>query len=84
MRRNVFEQVGGFSLELPANFNDVDLSYKVRSTGRRLVWLGEVRATHFESLSRTREVHEWEHNIVITRWGKPSRDDFHAGGVGRV
>ena len=76
VRRNVFEQVGGFSLELPANFNDVDLSYKIRSTGRRLVWLGEVRATHFESLSRTREVHEWEHNIVITRWGKPSRDDF--------
>ena len=76
LRREVFEEVGGFSLELPVNFNDVDFSYKVRSTGRRLVWLADVRATHFESLTRSRDVHEWELNRVLSRWGRPDRDHY--------
>lgn len=74
MRRDVFEQVGGFREDLPVNFNDVDLCYKVRGTGRRLVWLADVRATHFESRSRSRDVHVWEHEGVLGRWQQPEVD----------
>lgn len=76
LRREVVEEVGGFWTYLPSNFNDVDLSYKVRYTGRRLLWLADVRATHFESRTRVNTVHAWEHAAVLDRWGTPDRDDY--------
>lgn len=76
VRRDVFAEVGGFSLVFPTNFNDVDLSYKIRSRGYRLLWLAEVRARHFESLSRVPTVTEDEVKKVIDRWGEPERDPY--------
>ena len=76
IRRDVFEQVGGFWAGLPGNFNDVDFSYKIRRTGRRLVWLSEVWATHFESRSRVTTVTKAEVEAVTTRWGTPEADPF--------
>ena len=76
MRREVFVEVGGFSERLPANFNDVDLSLKVRAAGYRLVWLNRVRLYHFESQSRVAEVHQWELDILRERWGIPRIDAY--------
>ncbi|MBC7519312.1 MAG: glycosyltransferase [Microbacteriaceae bacterium] len=76
MRREVFVEVGGFSERLPANFNDVDLSLKVRAAGYRLVWLNRVRLYHFESQSRVAKVHQWELDILRQRWGIPRRDAY--------
>ncbi|MFZ1381844.1 MAG: glycosyltransferase [Scrofimicrobium sp.] len=76
MRREVFRDVGGFNLALPSNFNDVDLSLKVRSLGLRLVWLAETRALHFESLTRDTTVNAREVWEVVSRWGKPVRDNY--------
>ncbi len=76
LRREVYEEVGGFYLGLPNNFNDVDFSYKVRALGLRLVWLSGVWATHFESKSRVTRVLPLEIKIVTDRWGKPSYDTF--------
>ena len=39
LRREVFDEVGGLCEALPINFNDVDLSYKLRHLGYRLVWV---------------------------------------------
>jgi GT2 family glycosyltransferase len=69
VRRDVFEEVGGFCEELPLNYNDVDLSLKIRRTGRRLVWLHGVVLHHFESVSRTTEVRDWEKELLCRRWG---------------
>ncbi len=44
MRRDTFVQVGGFCEALPANFNDVDLCYKVRRHGQRIVYVARRRA----------------------------------------
>jgi GT2 family glycosyltransferase len=76
MPRSVFMDVGGFSELFPGNFNDVDLSLKVRSKGYRLLWLTGVRLFHFESKSRNPLVHSYEEKMIIDRWGGPSRDPF--------
>lgn len=76
LRRESVEKIGGFWLGLPGNFNDVDFSYKVRSKGGRLVWLSGVRATHFESMSRTTTVRGQEVEAVLSRWGRPVRDAY--------
>jgi GT2 family glycosyltransferase len=70
MRRDVFFEAGGFSERLPINYNDVDLSLKVRrSLGLRLVWLHDVVLFHFESISRDNAVHDWEKDFINNRWG---------------
>jgi glycosyltransferase involved in cell wall biosynthesis len=76
LRREVFETAGAFYLGLPNNFNDVDLSYKVRSKGLRLLWLSEVWATHFESRSRVTTVSSAEVQTVLDRWGTEDRDPY--------
>ena len=76
--REVFFEVGGFSEQLPGNFNDVDFSIKVRNAGFRLVWLRDVRLFHFESKTRSPLVHSFEEQIIIGRWGGPARDPYLA------
>ena len=72
----MFEQVGGFSEALPINFNDVDLSYKVRSAGYRLIWTPDATAFHFESQTREAKVHQSEVDATRARWGAPGRDPY--------
>ena len=69
IRREVFEAAGGFNEALPANYNDVDLSHKVRAMGLRLVWMHQVVLYHFESSSRQPMVHPFEKKTVTARWG---------------
>jgi O-antigen biosynthesis protein len=69
VRREVFDDVGGFAEALPVNYNDVDFSLKVRSSGRRLVWLHDVVLFHFESISRDNAVRAWEKELITGRWG---------------
>ncbi len=76
LRREVFEQVGGFSELLPANFNDVDLSLKVLTSGYRNVWLADVVAYHFESRTREPVVHLWEAQLIYDRWDVTGRDRY--------
>jgi GT2 family glycosyltransferase len=66
--RDVFEEVGGLSTTLPINFNDTDYCFKVWSSGRRVVYDPDTVLYHFESLSRSPHVEEWEINRLIHRW----------------
>lgn len=79
MRRDVFFDLGGFCEELPANFNDVDLSYKTRFSGRRIVWIAGCEAYHFESRTRVRSVERWEREFIVDRWGPPRDDPYLPG-----
>ena len=76
LRREVFAEVGGMSEQLPVNFNDVDLSLKLRAAGYRLLWLNRVQLYHFESRTRVPEVHQWEVDLVRARWGVESVDRY--------
>lgn len=55
VRRDVFEEVGGFEEELAVAFNDVDFCLKIREAGYRNVFLADVELYHYESLSRGKE-----------------------------
>lgn len=76
IRRDTYEEIGGFCEDLPGNFNDVDFSFKVASTGRRIVWLAHVELFHFESRTREPTVHSWEHERVLGRWGSYAVDPY--------
>lgn len=69
MRSSVFHEVGGFTEQLPINFNDIDLCLKVRRAGLRLVWLCNTSLWHFESISRSTTVHPPEIEHMVSRWG---------------
>lgn len=50
--KSVFESVGGFNEELPANFNDVDFCLRLRARGWRIVWTPYANLIHDQSASR--------------------------------
>ncbi len=79
MRRDVYFEVGGFTELLPGNFNDVDLSYKVRHAGYRIVWTAACQMYHFESVTRIPEVKAWEKDVTVGRWGRPADDTYLRG-----
>jgi GT2 family glycosyltransferase len=77
LRREVFLDIGGFAEGLPTSYNDVDLSYKVRSLGHRIVWLHDVELFHFESVSRGRQpIKDEELRFCHKRWGRPMVDPY--------
>lgn len=76
MRRDTYLEVGGFTEALPLNFNDVDLCYKVRHHGYRIVWVATCELFHFESRTRERVVQKWEKETAVARWGKPVHDRY--------
>jgi glycosyltransferase involved in cell wall biosynthesis len=79
LRREVFDEVGGLCEALPINFNDVDLSCKLRHLGYRLVWVANATAYHFESQTRVPVVHKWESDLIAKRWVLPDVDPYLPG-----
>ncbi len=55
VRREIFEEVGGFEEELAVAFNDIDFCLKVLDAGYRNLWTPYVEAYHYESISRGKE-----------------------------
>lgn len=52
MRREVFEEIGGFDERIAVAFNDVDLCIRTLQTGRRIVYTPYAQLYHHESASR--------------------------------
>jgi GT2 family glycosyltransferase len=63
-----FELVGGFSLDFPMNYNDMDFCLKLDGIGRRNVYDPDTILYHFESSSRDTEVEDWEKDKLRERW----------------
>jgi GT2 family glycosyltransferase len=61
--------LGGLAVDLPFNFNDVDLCIKIRTSGKRIVWTPFARLYHFESRTRRAGVGWSEMDLVRRRWG---------------
>jgi len=78
VRRADYWAVGGFSETFPSNYNDVDLCFKLRRQGLRLLWLHDVVLHHFESVTRDGSVDESELAGIVGRWGdfKSVRERF--------
>jgi glycosyltransferase involved in cell wall biosynthesis len=84
IRREVFEEIGGFCELLPGNFNDVDFCFKVSNARYRMLYLAQVVLFHFESRSRVPRVFPWEQRTVIGRWGSPEIDPYLPNRTGRA
>ena len=52
IRKEVFEEVGGFEEGYPLAFNDVDLCLKIRKHGYLIVWTPFAELYHYESITR--------------------------------
>jgi O-antigen biosynthesis protein len=72
---DVWHKVGGMTEQLPNNFNDVDLSLKVRHLGYRILWTPHAQLYHFESMSRDTTVTLPELRFIQTRWDQQLRVD---------
>lgn len=75
VRRDVYEAVGGFTTELPLNFNDVDFCLKVRSLGEAIVWTPHASWYHFESQTRNPIVLVEEFDAIDRRWHRQINSD---------
>ena len=65
---DTFRRVGGFSLQFPGNYNDVDLCFKVRGLELSIVCPADVRLYHFESRSRDARIAPSELDAIHARW----------------
>jgi O-antigen biosynthesis protein len=78
IRKAVWNEVGGLCESLPNNFNDVDLSLKIRHLDYRIIWTPHAVLYHFESLSRDNTVTPRELNFIQARWDLELRvDPYH-------
>lgn len=67
MRREVFEEAGGFREELAVAFNDVDLCYTVYENGYYNVVRNDVALYHHESLSRGKDGESEEKQLRLLK-----------------
>jgi len=77
MRTAVFRKLGGFHLEFPNNYNDVDLCLRARAAGYRVVCLGGDELQHIECSTRAGLTRLIERDRFYERWGREA-DPFYS------
>lgn len=78
VRRDVFEQVGGFDESYVNDCEDVDLCFKIKRQGWRVVYTPKSVLVHFESVSEGRFDRSEENLILLNRrWAGAVRPDYH-------
>jgi GT2 family glycosyltransferase len=68
LRREVFEELGGFDELFLVNYNDVDLCLRLRERGYEVIYDATVRLVHKESASRAGGTRLRERVNFHTRW----------------
>ena len=77
IHRSIYEELGGFSINFPACFNDLDFGNKVIEAGYHIVWTPLARLYHFESLTRDPTVAPQEMAMLEKRWKRYfGREDY--------
>jgi GT2 family glycosyltransferase len=70
VRRDVFEELGGFDETLRVAFNDIDFCLRAREKGYRTVYTPHARLFHFESATRGAEHPPEDDLLMRRRWRK--------------
>ena len=68
MRKSVFEELGGFDVSFPVNYNDVDLCLRAREAGYEVIVEPAAVLRHYECQSRQAGVHLEERYLFEQRW----------------
>ncbi len=78
VRRELFEELGGFDEALGVAFNDVDFCLRVRARGLAVIYTPHALLYHHESASRG-DLHPPENEqLMRRRWGEAlARDPFY-------
>ena len=76
--RDLYVEVGGFTLALPGNYNDVDLNMKVRASGRSAVFSPWARLYHFESKTRDPRILESDLSTLQGRWSRRMQVELYS------
>jgi O-antigen biosynthesis protein len=63
-----FDAVGGFTVQLPGNYNDVDYCMKLRMAGWSIIYEPAAALYHFESQSRVAGIKPEEIELIQRRW----------------
>jgi O-antigen biosynthesis protein len=85
MRRSVFEEVGGIEEQsLAVTWGDVDLCYRVRAAGYRVLWTPFARMQHLELATRGKDDTpervaraEREREYMMKKWPSLATEDPH-------
>jgi GT2 family glycosyltransferase len=75
IRRELYLAVGGMSPAFPGSFNDVDLCFRLRELGYRVVWTPLAEFFHFESLTRDPSIDAGTDALLKSRWAHLIVDD---------
>lgn len=78
VRREVFEEVGGYDPGYPMNFNDIDFCLKTIVRGYRVVQVNSARLLHFESATRDPVVTTVEVRRFLEHWAARTEVDEFA------
>ena len=93
VRREAFDEVGGFDEQFPDDYNDIDLCLRLRTAGFSIVYQPHVQATHWEGRTRTAKetakdafVARWQHAFPCDPFYHPhlAVTDFRPDGLGRL
>ncbi|RJQ28237.1 MAG: glycosyltransferase family 2 protein [Peptococcaceae bacterium] len=68
IRREVFEEVGGFDEKLAVVCNDVDLCLKIVEKGYFIVWTPHAVLYHYETVTRGRKVPKRDNRYFRKKW----------------
>ena len=86
VKRDVFEDLGGFDESLAVSYNDVDFCLRLRKKGFRIVQNPEAILTHHQAATRgyidteeKRKIWEKEMEIMRSRWGSFLEERFSIG-----
>lgn len=70
IRREVFEQLNGFDINFPVNYNDVDLCLRAGQAGFEVIYEPAARLEHGECKTRAPGVRWEERELFQARWGE--------------
>lgn len=68
IRKAVFEELGGFDVQFPINYNDVDLCLRARDHGYLIIYEAGAVLRHREAVTRSPRVHHHERCLFLQRW----------------
>ncbi len=75
VRREVFEELGGFDEAYPVAFNDLDFCIRLTQAGYRLLYTPHAELTHFESVSRGQSGYAADFGVFLSRWWEYLKQD---------
>jgi GT2 family glycosyltransferase len=78
IRRELFNELGGFDEQFPVNYNDVDLCLRARAAGYRIIVDPSVVLRHDEARTRVAGTSFSERELFHDRWHDVLDDPFYS------